>query len=106
MEGSRLLDMSLPLRLGRAEWKYLFPIRGQYRLTVEFIAPDGRKVNQSFPLAIRENKQKWLFLGIFTLGLFALGVLAGRIFTGTLSNAKAESCGVFVGFDELHLVVN
>ena len=43
VEGSRLLDMSLPLRQGRAEWKYLFPIRGQYRLTVEFVAPDGRK---------------------------------------------------------------
>ena len=31
--GQPLLDMSLPLRQGRAEWKYLFPIRGQYRLT-------------------------------------------------------------------------
>ena len=91
VEGSRLLDMSLPLRQGRAEWKYLFPIRGQYRLTVEFIAPDGRKVNKTFPLAIRENKQKWFFLGIFTLGLFALGVLAGRIFTGALSNAKRRA---------------
>ena len=42
VEGSRLLDMSLPLRQGRAEWKYLFPIRGEYRLTVEFTALDGR----------------------------------------------------------------
>ena len=91
VEGSRLLDMRLPLRQGRAEWKYLFPIRGQYRLNVEFIAPDGRKVNKSFPLAIRENKQKWLFLGMFTVGLFVLGVLAGRIFTGTLSNAKRRA---------------
>ena len=96
VEGSRLLDMSLPLRLGRAEWKYLFPIRGQYRLTVEFIAPDGRKVNQSFPLAIRENKQKWLVLGIFTLGLFVLGVLAGRIFTGALPNAKRRAACLLV----------
>ena len=91
VEGSRLLEMALPLRQGRAEWKYLFPIRGQYRLTVEFVAPDGRKVNKSFPLAIRENRQKWFFLGIFTLGLFALGVLAGRIFTGALSNAKRRA---------------
>ena len=91
VEGSRLLDMRLPLRQGRAEWKYLFPIRGQYRLNVEFIAPDGRKVNKSFPLAIRESKQKLVFLGVFTLGLFVLGVLAGRIFTGTLSNAKRRA---------------
>ena len=91
VEGSRLLDMGLPLRQGRAEWKYLFPIRGQYRLTVEFIAPDGRKVNKTFPLRIRENKQKWFLLGIFTVGLFVLGVFAGRIFTGALSNAKGRA---------------
>jgi hypothetical protein len=91
VEGSRLLDMSLPLRQGRAEWKYLFPIRGPYRLNVEFIAPDGRKVNKTFPLAIRESRQKWFFLGIFTLGLFVLGVFAGRIFTGALSNAKRRA---------------
>lgn len=91
VEGSRLLDMSLPLRQGRAEWKYLFPIRGQYRLTVEFIAPDGRTVNKTFPLGIRESKQKWFFLGIFTVGLFVLGVFAGRIFTGALSNAKRRA---------------
>ena len=93
VEGSRLLDVSLPLRQGKAEWKYLFPIRGQYRLTVEFIAPDGRTVNKTFPLRIRENEQKWFFLGIFTMGLFVLGVFAGRIFTGGLSNAKRRAAG-------------
>jgi hypothetical protein len=90
VEGSRLLEMGLPLRQGRAEWKYLFPIRGQYRLTVEFVAPDGRKVNKSFPLVIRENKQKWVFLGIFTMGLFALGVMAGRIFTLSRSSRGGQ----------------
>src|SRR5262245_35149579 len=64
VEGSRLLDMTVPLRHGRAEWRYLFPIRGQYRLSVEFAAPDGRKVNKTFPLIIRENRLKWFFLGI------------------------------------------
>jgi hypothetical protein len=90
VEGSGLLDMSLPLRQGRAEWKYLFPIRGQYRLTVEFVAPDGRKVNKSFPLGIRENKQKWFFLGIFTVGLFVLGVLGGRIFSSSRSSSTKQ----------------
>src|SRR5262245_12357316 len=91
VEGSQLLDMTVPLREGRAEWKYLFPIRGQYRLSVEFAAPDGGKVNKTFPLTIRENKQKWFFLGIFTLVLFALGVLAGRVFTRGVSNAKGRA---------------
>jgi len=43
VEGSRLLEMDLPLRQGRAEWKYLFPIRGQYRLTVELLLRIGAK---------------------------------------------------------------
>ena len=90
VEGSWLLDMSLPLRQGRVEWKYLFPIRGQYRLTVEFAAPDGRKTSKIFPLTIRENKQKWVFLGIFSLALFALGVMAGRIFTSSRSSRTRE----------------
>jgi hypothetical protein len=87
VEGSRLLDLSLPVRQGRAEWKYLFPIRGQYRLIVEFTALDGKKAVQTFTLSIRENKQKWFFLGLFLLALFAAGVLAGRIFTAPRSNS-------------------
>jgi hypothetical protein len=90
VEGSRLLDMSLPLRQGRAEWKYLFPIRGQYHLTVEFIEPEGQKTSKVFPLRIRENKQKWVFLGIFSMALFALGVMAGRIFTSSRSTPTRD----------------
>jgi hypothetical protein len=86
VEGSRLLDMSLPLRQGKAEWKYLFPIRGEYRLTVEFTATDGKNAIKTFALTIRENKQKWIFLGIFSSALFALGVMAGRIFTSSRSS--------------------
>jgi hypothetical protein len=64
VEGSRLIDMRLPLIQGREEWKYLFPIRGKYRLSVEFIAPDGRKTHKTFTPGIRENKRKWVFLKI------------------------------------------
>jgi hypothetical protein len=81
VEGSRLLEMTLPLRQGKAEWKYLFPIRGEYLLAVDFIAPDGRKAAKTFNFKIRENKQKWFFLGLFSLALFVFGVVAGRIFT-------------------------
>src|SRR5262249_54840289 len=70
VEGSRLLDMTVPLRQGRVEWRYLFPIRGQYRLSVEFAAPDGRKVNKTFPLTILVNTLKWFFLHIFPISLF------------------------------------
>jgi hypothetical protein len=90
VEGSRLLDMSLPLRQGRAEWKYLFPIRGEYRLTVEFTAIDGQKARKTFALGIRESKRKWVFLGIFSLALFVVGVIAGRIFTSSRSSRAGK----------------
>ncbi len=91
VEGTGLLNMSLPLRQGRAEWKYLFPIRGQYHLTVEFTASDARKTTKTFALRIQENRQKWFLLGIFTLALFSLGVLAGRIFTRALPRSKGRA---------------
>jgi hypothetical protein len=99
VEGSHLLDMSLPLRQGRVEWKYLFPIRGRYRLTVQFTAPDGQKAAKTFPIEVRENKQKWIFLGIFTLVLFALGVIAGRIFSSSRpSRARRLTAGLVMCF--------
>jgi hypothetical protein len=96
VEGSRLLDLSLPLRQGRAEWKYLFPIRGRYRLTVEFTALDGQRATKTFTLAIRENKQKWVFLTIFSLAVFVLGVMAGRIFTSRSIPARKITAGLVV----------
>jgi hypothetical protein len=81
VEGSRLLEMNLPLRQGKAEWKYFFPIRGEYLLAVEFVAPDGRKASKTFAFRIRESKQKWYLLGGVSLALFVFGMVAGRIFT-------------------------
>lgn len=81
VEGTRLLEMRLPLRRGRAEWKFLFPVRGEYRLSIDVVTAEGKKASKVFPLEIREHRGKWTFLGLFTLALFALGVVAGRIFT-------------------------
>ena len=86
VEGSRLMEMTLPLRQGKAEWKYLFPIRGEYLLGVDFIAPDGRKASKTFTFRIRESKQKWFLLGGFSLALFLLGAVAGRILTSSGSH--------------------
>lgn len=82
-EGSALTEMRLPLKAGKAEWKYSFPIRGEYRLFVDVLAPDGTQSSKTFELEIREHRSKWLALGVFTLGLFAVGFIAGRIFTHT-----------------------
>ena len=85
-EGSALTEMRLPLKAGKAEWKYNFPIRGEYRLFVDVLAPDGTQFSKTFELEIREHRSKWLALGVFTLGLFAVGFIAGRIFTHTPSD--------------------
>jgi hypothetical protein len=81
VESSRLLELDLPLRQGRAGWKYLFPIRGDYHLSLSVVAADGRLTAKKFVIPIRENRAKWLWLGLFCAGLFVLGLAAGRIFT-------------------------
>jgi hypothetical protein len=81
VEGSRLLELDLPLRRGRAEWKYLFPIRGDYRLAVNFVAADGQAATKEFAVEVRENREKWLWLALFCAVLFLIGCVAGRIFT-------------------------
>lgn len=81
VEGSKLAEMRLPLKAGKVEWKYVFPIRGEYRLIVDVLTVDGNKASKTFKVKIREHGTKWLVLGVFTLGLFAVGFIAGRIFT-------------------------
>ena len=85
-EGSALTEMRLPLKAGKAEWKYNFPIRGEYQLHVEALAPDGTTSSKNFKFEIREHRSKWLLLGALTLGLFSVGFIAGRIFTHTAAN--------------------
>ena len=82
VEGTLLNEMRLPLRQGKVNWKYLFPIRGEYRLAVDVVADDGRKVSKAFSFKVREDRKKWLALAAFSAGLFVLGFVAGRIFTG------------------------
>jgi hypothetical protein len=83
VEGTRLVEMRLPLKHGIAEWKYAWPIRGEYRLAVEATSANGEKTSKTFAITIRESATKWLTLGGFTLGLFLFGFIAGRVFTVT-----------------------
>ncbi len=96
VEGSRLFSLRLPLSNGKTEWRYLFPIRGQYRLNVEAHSADGEKTSAVFDFTVKEKGTKWLFLGGFTLALFVIGVLAGRVFTSRQAVAAALAC-VFLG---------
>ncbi len=96
VEGTRLVEMRLRLKHGIAEWQYAWPIRGEYRLTVEAISADGKRVSQSFAITVRESAMKWLTLGGFTLGLFLLGFVAGRIFTATTGSAASLMLALFM----------
>jgi len=92
VEGSRLLEMRLPLINGKAEWRQVFPIRGDYRLAAEFASSAGAKTNEVFGFRVHEKDQKWLVLGGFALGLFITGVIAGRVFS-----APREGAGTKLG---------
>ena len=89
VEGTLLSELRLPLRQGKANWKYLFPIRGEYRLAVDVTAEGGMKASKTFNFHIRENQKKWLALGAFSAALLVLGFVAGRIFTGTRAPAMS-----------------
>ena len=88
VEGTRLQEVQLNLRQGRAAWKYLFPIRGEYRLAVSVSTADGRKANKEFTFNVRENEKKWGALAAFSAGLFCLGLIAGRVFTAAAAAPK------------------
>jgi hypothetical protein len=85
VEGTRLSEMRMELRQGRANWKYLFPIRGEYRLAVAVRTADGGTASKDFKFYVRENQKKWFALTGFFIGLFLLGLMAGRVFTGAKS---------------------
>jgi hypothetical protein len=87
VEGTRLQEVQLNLRQGRANWKYLFPIRGEYRLAVSVSTANGSKANKEFTFNVPENEKKWAALAAFSAGLFCLGLIAGRIFTAARTQA-------------------
>jgi hypothetical protein len=96
VEGTELLEMRLPLKAGKVEWKYVFPIRGEYRLIVDVLTLEGTKASRMFELDIREQETKWLVLGVFTLGLLVAGFIVGRIFTPSPNGRRLAGVVLFV----------
>lgn len=91
VEGSRLLEARLPINEGKAEWRQVLPIRGEYRLSAYFAgAPDGN-TERTFTFYVYEDRKKWLVLGVFASVLFVIGFIAGRIF----SAPRKERASIF-----------
>lgn len=82
IEGTRLVEMNLPNVSGTLSWDYIFPIRGEYRLEVTATDAQGRRLERSFALQVRESRAKAAFLAGFVAALFLLGFVAGRVFSG------------------------
>jgi hypothetical protein len=99
VEGTRLSGMRMELRQGRADWKYLFPIRGEYRLAVVVTTVDGGKASKDFKFYIRENQKKWFALTAFSVGLFLLGLVAGRVFSAGPKNAMIALLAVVLSVE-------
>lgn len=81
IEGTRLIEMNLASVTGALSWDYVFPIRGVYRLDVTATDEQGRRLERSFSLQVRENRAKTAFFAGFVVALFLLGFIAGRIFS-------------------------
>src|SRR5262249_20580757 len=72
------------------------PIRGEYRLGVDVVTPDGKKASKEFTFTIREREEKWATLAAFSAALLCLGFVAGRIFTRIPVAAVGLVLGLFL----------
>ncbi len=90
VEGTRLLELRLPVMNGKAEWRQAFPIRGAYRLAAEFESTAGSKTTKVFEIDVYESHWKWFVFGAFTLGLLFAGIIAGRIFSAPRKEKRSH----------------
>jgi hypothetical protein len=77
VEGKRLIDIELAVVDGNADWEYLFPIRGVYRLEVTTFDEKGERAQKIFHLSIKESRLKLFYLASFIAVLFVVGFCMG-----------------------------
>ncbi len=97
IEGTRLIEMNLPKVYGTLSWSYVFPIRGEYRLDVSATDGQGRRLERSFALHVRESRARMAFLAGFVAALFLLGFIAGRIFSAPAGVAAVLMIAILHG---------
>ncbi len=77
IEGKRLLDIEFVTEGGKAQWSMVFPIRGRYEIRVETEIEGEAPGQTTFPLVIREDPARLLYLVLSLAGVFLLGCLIG-----------------------------
>lgn len=83
VEGTDLIDATLPVVNGKASFQYMFPIRGDYRLKVEVMDEKGNALGtHDLVISISENpeevKNAVLFIALLAVFGFAVGYLLSR----------------------------
>ncbi|MGM0715502.1 hypothetical protein ACWKW1_25520 [Brevibacillus parabrevis] len=83
VEGTDLIDATLPIENGKATFQYMFPIRGDYHLKVYVMDGEGKAGGtHELVININENpaevKNAVIFITILTAFGFAVGYLLSR----------------------------
>jgi hypothetical protein len=78
VEGTELIDSSLTIEQGKASFDYMFPIRGEYAMSVEWSDENGNALgSDELIISIQENPQE-VQNGILFITLLALfGLVVG-----------------------------
>ncbi|MGG1596918.1 hypothetical protein [Paenibacillus naphthalenovorans] len=78
VEGTELIDSTVAIRDGKASFQYMFPIRGEYPLSVEWFDENGHpEGSRQFAVTIEENPKEVQNALIFMAMLAFFGLLAG-----------------------------
>ncbi len=84
IEGKTVLQWSGVAPGGRQEFDYLFPIRGDYRLTIKASPAPGSSaaftpISRDLTLHISEKPMSFVYLGLFVGALFLFGMISGLV---------------------------
>lgn len=80
VEGTDLIDATLPIENGKATFQYMFPIRGDYHLKVDVVDGEGKAVGtHELVITINENPEEVKNAVIFIAILVAFGFVVGYV---------------------------
>ena len=78
VEGTHLIDAKLTGEKGQVNVTYLFPIRGEYQLTVKAtVIETGETINYDTNFVIHENPSEVNHLILFLLGIGVVALISG-----------------------------